>query len=464
MTLASVPEYDPNRIEQTGDRAVVAGGSVAGLLAGRVLSDAYETVVVLDRDPLPDERVARRGVPQSTHAHAMMEAGRATLESLFPGYCEEVVSAGGVVTDMGSEFRQYEYGGLVTDTPSELPMYCASRPLFEQIVRRRMRERDGVELRGGCHVTGYLTDEMDENVEGVSFTDDGEDRELAADLVVDATGRTSRTPEWLEDHGYESPVAEEVSVDLAYTTAVVERPPEENRVITLSPAAPDPRGGTAVPAEDGRWIVTLFGLHGEHAPTDVEGFEEYAESLSQPDIARLLENHDYAREEIEKYPFPASLRRRYERLDRFPDGLLVTGDAIASFNPIYGQGMSAAALDAMQLHQTLSNGERRALALDFFDGASEVIDTAWRMAVGSDFDFAQTDGPKPTGTDIFNRYTAAVLETTHSDPVVAEQFYHVMRMEEPPTQLLRPRIAARVAAQTVSSRVPDIGLLSAGSS
>jgi 2-polyprenyl-6-methoxyphenol hydroxylase-like FAD-dependent oxidoreductase len=155
---------------------------------------------------------------------------------------------------------------------------------------------------------------------------------------------------------------------------------------------------------------------------------------------------------LSEYPFPASLRRRYEQLDRFPEGLVVTGDAIASFNPIYGQGMSVAALDAMQLHRVLTSGARRALADDFFDGAAEVVDTAWLMAVGSDFDFDRTDGPKPTGTDLFNRYTAAVMEATHSDPVVAEQFYHVMRMEQPPTRLLRPRIAARVAARTVLGR------------
>jgi 2-polyprenyl-6-methoxyphenol hydroxylase-like FAD-dependent oxidoreductase len=457
MTLAAVPEYDSARVDQTGGRAVVVGGSMAGLLAGRVLADAYETVVVLDRDPLPDERVARRGVPQSTHAHAMLEAGRHTLESLFPGYSESVLETGGVVVDMGSEFTQYDHGGLIADTPAELPMYCASRPLFEQLVRQRVRSHEGIELRGDCHVTGYLTDDA-ENVDGVSFTTDGDDHELAADLVVDATGRTSRTPEWLDAHGYESPPVEEVSVDLAYTTAVIERPPEDNRVITVSPSAPDPRGGTAVPAEDGRWIVTLFGLHGDHAPTDIEGFEAYADSLAGPEIRQLLANHEYVDDEIQKFPFPASRRRRYEQLDEFPDGLVVTGDAIASFNPIYGQGMSVAALDAMQLHETLATGERRALGTKFFEGAATGIDTAWQMATGADFEFPETEGPKPTGTDLFNRYTGAVMQTTHSDPVVAEQFYHVMRMEEPPTTLLRPQVAARVAANTLSGRLSDVSL------
>lgn len=449
MTLAAVPEYDPSRVEQTGGRAVVVGGSVAGLLAARVLADAYETVVVLERDLLPDDRVARRGVPQSTHAHALLEAGRATLEALFPGYCEEVSAAGGVVVDMGSQFRQYEYGGRIADTPSELPMYCGSRPLFEQIVRRRVRGHDGIRLQGDTHVTGYLTDAADTAVTGVSYREGEASREISADLVVDATGRTSRTPDWLDAHGYESPPVEEVSVDLAYTTATVERPPDDHRVVTLAPSAPDPRGGTAGPIEGDRWIVTLFGLHGDHAPTDPEGFRAFAESLSQPDIAAIVRDHEFATDEIHKYPFPASLRRRFERLDEFPGGLVVTGDAVASFNPIYGQGMSVAALDAMQLHRVLADGQREALAADFFDGVAEVVDTAWRMAVGSDFDFDRTDGPKPTGTDLFNRYTAAVMRATHSDPVVAEEFYRVMRMEQPPTRLLRPRVAARVAARGV---------------
>ena len=455
MTLSAVPEYDPDRIDTTGDRAVVVGGSMAGLLAGRVLADAYETVEILDRDPLPDEPVARRGVPQASHAHAMLEAGRAVLDSLFPGYTDAVTDNGGVKVDMGRDFFQYENDGLVADTPSDLPMYCASRPLFEQLARRRTRQVENVQLRGEWQVTGYRTDETDDSVVGVSARDaDDDDRQLDAELVVDATGRTSRTPDWLERHGYESPRTEEVSVDLAYTTTTIQRPPGDDRVVTISPAAPDPRGGTAVPIEDNRWLVTLFGLHGEHAPTDVDGFEAYAESLSQPDIARLLASHDYAADEIERFPFPASLRRRYEELDRFPDGLVVTGDAIASFNPIYGQGMSVAALDAMQLHRVLATGERRALADEFFDGAATVVDTAWRMAVGSDFAFTETDGPKPTGTDLFNRYVGSLMESTHVDPVVAEQFYHVMRMEQPPTRLLRPRIVARVAARRLFGWTP----------
>ncbi len=269
---------------------------------------------------------------------------------------------------------------------------------------------------------------------------------------------TEKRPERPDTHGYEPPTTEEVSVDLAYTTAVVERPPEDDRVITVSPVAPDPRGGTAVPAEGGRWIITLFGLHGDHAPTDTEGFEAYADSLAGPEIGQLLDDHEYASDEIQKFPFPASRRRRYERLDEFPDGLVVTGDAIASFNPIYGQGMSVAALDALQLHETLATGERRALASDFFEGAATAIDTAWQMATSADFEFAETEGPKPTGTDLLNRYTGAVMQTAHSDPVVAEQFYHVMRMEEPPTTLLYPRVATRVAANAVSGRLPDVSL------
>ena len=465
MPLSAVPEYEPERIDRTGDRAIVVGGSMAGLVAGRVLADAYESVAILDRDPLPDERVARRGVPQSNHAHAMLEAGRATLEALFPGFSEEIVSAGGVEVDMGSDFRHYEHGGAITDTPAELPMYCATRPLIEQVVRHRMLNHDRVRLRSECHVNSYLTDDGDETVEGVSFVAaDGQETELSADLVVDATGRTSHTPEWLEQHGYESPPVDEVSVDLAYTTTTIQRPPDDNRVFLVAPTAPDPRGGTAVPVENDRWLVTLFGVHGEHAPTDIEGFERYAERLSQPDLARLLDNHEYVDGNIERYPFPSSLRRRYEQLDRFPDGLLVTGDAIASFNPVYGQGMSVAALDAMQLHRALASGERQALAIDFFDGAATAIDTAWRMAVGSDFDFAETSGPKPTGTDLFNRYVARVMETTHTDPAVATQFYHVMRMEEPPTRLLRPRILARVGARSLLDRCRSAGLPAVGGS
>lgn len=446
MTLENVPRYDEDKISEVGDHAIVVGGSMAGLVTARVLTDAFEEVTIVERDPLPDESVARRGVPQSDQAHVLIEAGRATLEDLFAGFGEEFMSSGGLMVDAATNFRYYLEGDFITSGPKRLPMYCGSRPLLEQVVRRLVTDLDSVTVRSDCQCTDYLTDESGTDVEGVVVRDgDAESKtELSADLVVDATGRTSQTPTWLEEHGYQSPTVDELQVDVAYSTITIERPPDDRRIYTVPPSPPRTRAGFAIPIENNRWEITMQGMHGDDPPTDVEGFKEFAASLPIPDLKILLEEQSWISEEITHYPFPASVRRRYENLDRFPDGLLVVGDAIASFNPIYGQGMSVAALEAILLHHVLASGGQEDLALRFFDRAEAVIDDAWQIAVGGDFKFPQTEGSKPPGTDLFNGYMARLARSAHSDGVVADAFIRMVLFEKPYTSLLHPSILRRV--------------------
>jgi 2-polyprenyl-6-methoxyphenol hydroxylase-like FAD-dependent oxidoreductase len=461
MTLSEMARYDAGRVTKRDGHAVVVGASMAGLLAGRVLADAFEEVTVLDRDPLPDERIVRRGVPQANHVHALLEPGRVMLEDLFPGYGDELREEGGVVIDGATKLDLYQQGEFLANAQEELPFYCASRPLFEQLARRRVADNGGITLRGNCHVTGYDVADVDDadgettldsgetTVTGVEVVDEGGvETTIVADLVVDATGRTSRTPGWLERQGYPTPETETVGVDLAYSTVTIDRPPSRREGYLVVPSPPVTRGGTAVPIEDEQWIVTVFGRHGDHPPTEPDGFREFAASLPTPEIRDLLEEHEWTADAVHQYPFPASKRRYYGDLSRFPDGLLVTGDAIASFNPIYGQGMSVAALDALALHHTLASG-RDDLAPRFFDRASDTIDVVWRMAVGSDFEYPQTEGEKPRGTDLLNRYLSWVVDAAHTDSYVAEEFTRVLRLEAPPTVLLRPGVLRRVAGAKV---------------
>lgn len=416
---------------------------MAGLLAGRVLLDGFREVTVIDRDALPDEPVVRPGVPQADHVHVLLEAGRATLEDLFPGYCERLLTSGGVLIDAARDLNYHHRGDFLAEGPNRLPMYCASRPLFEQVARARLAELDRITLRSEHRCTGYLLDGG--TVSGVvSRTGDGEEVTLTADLVVDATGRPSRTSTWLDRHGYSPPVVEEVRVDLAYATTVIERPSEDRRAFLVVPTPPVARGGAAVPIEESRWIVTLFGLHGDHPPTDVRGFETFAGELPTSELRSLLDAHRWVSENVRRYSFPSTLRRRYDDLERFPEGLLVTGDALASFNPIYGQGMSVAALDALQLHHALATSDRAELASEFFDRTAEVIDVVWRMTVGADFEFPRTEGPKPRGTDLFNRYISRLIRSAHTDGYLSDRFARVLRLERPPKTLLAPDVLRRV--------------------
>lgn len=445
MTLSTVPRYASDDVERHGDHAIVIGASMAGLLAGRVLADAYDGVTVIERDPLPEEPRPRRGVPQGRHVHVLLESGRATLEDLFPGFGEELLTAGGLLIDGGSDLRFYTDGDYLAPTPERLELYSASRPLIEQRVRRRLVAHPAVQIRDECQFTEYLVDTTGERVEGVAVREaDAGEMELYADLVVDATGRTSRTPSWLADQGYEPPPVDEVRIDVSYSSAYVERPPGDRRMYLIPPSAPRTFGGAAFPVEGDRWLVTLIGFHGDEPPAAPEQFGDFVSRLPTPELERLLDRHRLLSAEAEQYPFPSNRRRRYEALERFPSGLLVIGDAITSFNPTYGQGMSVAALEALQLHHTLASTDGGDLAGPFFDRAADVVEIAWQLAVGGDFEFEGTTGPKPRGTDVFNRYLSRLFRRAHRDGSLTRDFARVLTMERPPQSLLRPSVLRRV--------------------
>jgi 2-polyprenyl-6-methoxyphenol hydroxylase-like FAD-dependent oxidoreductase len=455
VTLATVPEYDPERTRRLGDRVVVAGGSMAGLVAARVLADYFSTVTVIEADEYPDEPAARRGVPQGTQVHALQESGRATLEALFPGYTDDLLAAGGVETDSASDLLLYSQGDFLADGTERIPGYTATRPLVEDVTRRRLAAVEGVELRTGCRVVDYSLDGP--VVDGVVVRDGSERSRLPADLVVDATGRTSATPDWLERNGYAAPPVEEADIDVGYSTVAVERPPDEEWAVLATAEAPRTRGGLAFPVEGDRWQLNLHGVHGDHPPGDLEGLREFAASVPVPHVERLL-REQRVMSDVRRYPFPSSRRRHYERLADFPEGLVVTGDAIASFNPVYGQGMSVAALEALELHHALADG-LAGVGPRFFDRTSDVVDTAWSLAVGADAQFARTTAPVSRAEGLFARYVARLVRSAHTDPALRSAYMRVLSMERPPRTLLRPALLARV----LTAVVPGVGLPGGGS-
>ncbi len=448
MTLATVPEYDSAQTTRKARHAVVSGAGMAGLLAARVLADHFDQVTIAEKDSLPDSPVTRKGVPQANHIHNLHEAGRKTLEDLFPGFSEDLIAAGGNRIDINSDSRVFIEEDVLAHGSGQIPMYCASRPLFELVTRRRVDDIDNISLRENCQFIDYLVGAAP-NVRGISVRHDGGTDEIPADLVVDATGRASRTPGWLAEHDYPTPTVDEVHIDVAYSTALVNRPADAQQTRVVLPNPPRKRGGGMFPVENGRWMMTLFGVHGEHAPPEPEGFADFAASLPVHDFKRVIGDHGLASETIEQYPFPSNKRVRYERIDRIPDGLVVIGDGIASFNPIYGQGMSVAALEALQLHHALAADGTDDLAHRFFQRAETVVDDAWMLAVGSDFQFPQTTGPKPNGTDLINMYLSRLLRKARTDGKLADAFNRVIIMEERPTSLFRPEILWRVLTPSI---------------
>ncbi|MFC6717471.1 NAD(P)/FAD-dependent oxidoreductase [Natrialbaceae archaeon GCM10025810] len=445
MTLASIPRYDGDRVGDRRGRAVVVGASIAGMLSARVLADAFEEVTVLDRDSLPDEPAPRRGVPQGNHPHSLWESGRATIEDLLPGFSEDLRGAGSVTSELGADFKIYLQGDFLAPGTERHVMYFATRSLFEHLIRRRFLEDERIRLRPRCRLVEYLVDDDESAVTGAMIRNQEHEREvLEADLVVDATGRTSRTPAWLDAHGYESPTLDEIRIDLGYGSTFLDRPPDDARAFAVDAEAPNTRGAFVFPVEGDRWIFNLNGVHGDRPPTDVEGYAAFAANLPIPDVSELFDEHSTGSEEIVSYPFPSNRRYRYEDLERFPGGLLVVGDAIASYNPTNGQGISVAALQAVTLHHALASGDRADLARRFFDRAGAVVDVAWDLTVGGDLAFPQTEGPRPRGTTAFNWYLDRMLRRAHTDGRVADAAFRVFSLQRPPSDLFRPRVVWRV--------------------
>ncbi|MFB6161635.1 MAG: hypothetical protein ABEJ61_10750 [Haloferacaceae archaeon] len=215
----------------------------------------------------------------------------------------------------------------------------------------------------------------------------------------------------------------------------------------MTPPPSHPRAAGVLPVEGDRWVVTVAGVHGDRPPTDPDGFADFAASLPVPDVKRLLDGHEPTGA-IARYPFPSNRRHRYEDLDRHPDGLIVVGDGVASFNPLYGQGMSVAALEALILHHALATG-LDGLAARFYAASRAVVDIAWTMAVGSDFRFPGTTGPKPRGADLVRRYVARLNRKVHADGTLRDAFLRVLMLERPPASLFRPGVAWRVLKSTL---------------
>lgn len=435
------------------EHAIVAGASVGGLMAATALARHFRRVTLLDRDSFPEQGKQRSGVPQGRHAHAILAGGAGVFESYFPGFTNELIAAGGVPCDPGDPGRWFQEGGYMARARTGIRAVMASRPLFEGLLRKRVLALGNVSLIEGCVVLGPLTTTDARQVTGVRLRRAGAStEELRAGLVVDATGRGSRSAEWLSWLGYEAPRAEKVEVAIGYTTRLFRRTPSHLGGDLFAVTTPTPegkRGGVMLSLEGERWIVTLVGYFGNYAPVELEGFREFARSLPCRDIHSAIKDAEPLGDGA-SFRFPASVRRRFEHLRRFPEGFIPFGDAICSFNPVYGQGMSVAALEAAVLGETLAQGSED-LARRFFRQAARVIDTPWKIAVGNDLRIPEAAGPRTAGVRLVNWYMKKLLKASHRSPAISAAFHRVGNLLAAPRSLLSPAVAARVALAGVSA-------------
>ena len=427
--------------DSISERAIVIGASMSGLLAARVLSNHFRQVVVFERDRLPETSAQRKGVPQGRHTHGLLASGGRALEALFPNLSKELVELGAVCGDLANKSRRFFEGAPLARCKSGGNGILMSRPLLEDCVRRRVKGIANVEFRDGTSVLSLTTSSDRARITGLT-TDDGE---FPAALIVDATGRGSRTPQFLAELGYAAPVEERIEIGLSYTTRLFRRRAEQlnGDLMALIPATPSKkRGGVLLAQEKDSWTVTLWSYFGDGPTTDLASFRAYARTLSAGYIYEAIQDAEPIGEGLASR-FPASVRRRYERLKGFPAGLVVFGDAISSFNPLHGQGMSVAAQQALAFEKALRLG-CDGLARRFFRAAAQIIDTPWKITAGADLRIPETQGPRTTAVRLMNWYMSKLHRAGHHDAAIALAFHNVVNLIAPAPRLLAPGMVFRV--------------------
>lgn len=424
--------------------AVVIGGSVAGLLAARALSTSFEHVTVLERDVFPAHTVPRRGVPQGRQVHALLTRGAVGLDGLFPGFIDAMTAAGIPSGDGQADFTWFLDGHRMTKAESGLRGFGVSRPWIEAMIRDRVRELPNVFLSEGTQVDGLLV-EGDRAIGVRTRRAEGAEETLPADLVVDAAGRGSRARTWLRELGYPAPEQTVVTTNVVYVTRHYKQEPgllDGKLGTTVVPYPGQPRAGVVIRQEADVVAVLLAGLLGEEPPTDDAGMLAFATGLDGQDAAEVLRSGTPVDDAV-KMRYPESTLNHFDRLDRHLGGFLVVGDALCSFNPIYGQGMTVAVMEAELLQSLLEDGDRKDLAPRYFEAAAALLVEPWSLAIGGDLRFPEVEGERGPQDEEVNAYLGSFRAAAAIDPVLGAAFLKVANMMAPVSSLFGPDLMER---------------------
>ncbi|MCM3883221.1 2Fe-2S iron-sulfur cluster-binding protein [Frankia sp. R82] len=431
----------------------VLGASIAGLLAARVLADHFDRVTVFERDPFTAQGY-RDGVPQARHIHALMHRGSQIMEELFPGLLAEMAALGVPHTRWLERSRWYLGGTpMIAPRHNETTLATPSRPLLEKLLRTRVAAYpnvtlcDQVTVVGLAHVPGRIT--------GIRTVTDGSDVSeiIPGDLIVDATGRNSAAGRWLAELGYRSPAESRVEVDLGYCSRRYRRRPDDlgGDVALTASTVPGMPGAAVLAIEGDAWHVTLSGTLGRRAPTDPAGYLEYAARLPVPDVLELIRNAE-ALDDPVQHRVRDSIRRRYEDLPDQPAGLIAMGDAVTSFNPIYAQGMTVAAQQALVLRALL--GEPGPVQPGrWYRRIAPVIDNAWGMSTAIDLRSPLVKGERTRFGTLFGQYLKHVQMATAVSPYITARLLEVINLTRDPRVLLYPGVAVRLGGLAASRRL-----------
>jgi 2-polyprenyl-6-methoxyphenol hydroxylase-like FAD-dependent oxidoreductase len=449
------------RREDASRHALVIGGSMAGLWSARVLANHFDRVTIIERDRFPDGPEWRKGVPQARHVHILLVRGMQILEELFPGLEDELAAAGAPLVDWSLDCASRFVSGWGPRFRSGLATRTCSRALLEWRIRQRLAahgritflpEHDVLDLRTdatGQRVTGVVTRRRDGTASGPT-------EELHADFVVDASGRDAKTAEWLAAHDYGQVAETTINSFLGYASRWYRRPAgfesDWKAMLVFNQPPHNPRSGVIYPVEDDRWIVTLGGAARDYPPQDEAGFLDFARSLADPALYLAIKDAEPLTP-IYGYRRTENRLRHYERLPRWPAGLVALGDAVCAFNPVYGQGMTTSANAALALDRCLraAGGDPANAARQFQHDLARVNATPWLLATSEDFRWPATEGGRPDRkTRLMHRYMNQVTALAGEQPAVEQAFFNVLHLVEPPTTLFQPAVLGRVVNRVLN--------------
>jgi 2-polyprenyl-6-methoxyphenol hydroxylase-like FAD-dependent oxidoreductase len=439
-----------------GKQAVVIGAGMGGMPAARVLSDYFEKVVVIENDVLPSDPLPRAGTPQSKHVHVLLAGGLQALESLFPGVGQDLADAGAqllrVAVDMLWERPGYE---SYPRRDLGFTSYNMTRPLLESVVRKKFAAIGNITVHERCRAQHWVTSEDGMTVTAVScLYADGKKEEIQADLLIDASSNGQLTLDLLAALGLPAPDEATVAVDMGYASTLFEIPddaPSDWRAVNTLPSPPSNRRGAFLSQVEGnRWLVSLGGNHDVKPPEDEAGFLEFAQQLRTPTIYYAIKSAKRCAP-IARYGLKASRWRHFEKLERFPAGIIPIGDSICRFNPVYGQGMSVAAKEACLLRSLLQAAAAEgkglsSLATDFLVQAQPIIDAPWAAAVVPDFLDPLTEGERPADLANALKFGAALVKTAYEDAAIHKLMFEVQHLLKPRSVLREPAIVEQVRA------------------
>ncbi|MGE8099049.1 NAD(P)/FAD-dependent oxidoreductase [Pseudomonas fluorescens] len=435
--------------------AVVIGGSVTGCLTAAVLARRFERVTVIEKSDFYDETGPRQSVPQEHHVHLLLLRGKQIIDRIFPGILSALEQSGAQVADLGHDVKWYQGGRWKNRYRSGIYAHYCSRRLIDNQLRRCLASVPRVDILSGTRVTRVEFSGADDQraVSGVIIDDGSGERSMSCDLLVDASGRGTHMPSWLKEAGFGTVENSVVKTELGYASRIYRRLPafaEQWQVLLVLPTAPAQRSmGVISPIEGNRWMVTTGGWFGHFPGKDPDDFLQALAALPVPDIHEVIRDAEPL-SEVFTFKMPGSRRSHYDRIEHWPDGLLVVGDALSSMNPLYSQGMTIGALEADCIDVRLDEVLARSLSCRQLQGLlCGVVDGAWNMATTEDFRFPETIGKRTWRTRFHHWYGAGLGKLSASNRRALETQIGVTNLVMEPNRLYTPAIASRIALNAI---------------